>query len=128
MKKIIKHYKIQSPIEKVWDALVNPEVIEKWGAGPNVKMSAEVGQEFRLWNGQIYGENTEVHENSRLVQNWYGGEWKEPSIVTINLQTREPGVTNIELVHINLPDDEVESFEKGWDEFYFGPMKALLEE
>lgn len=59
MKIIKKTYTINAPIEKVWDALVNPSTINKWGGGPS-KMSSAKSFEFELWGGDIYGTNTKV--------------------------------------------------------------------
>ena len=89
-------------------------------------MSESEGAEFKLWGGEVYGENLEVKRNSRLVQSWYGGDWEDAPHVIINLK-EDRGDTVIELIHTNLPINEIESFEKGWDEYYFGPTKKLLE-
>ncbi len=128
MNKILKKYQINAEVEKVWDALTKPEVIERWGAGPNVIMDAKAGGEFKLWNGDIWGENVEVRKNKRLVQKWYGGNWKEASDLVINLKyNKNEKITEVELIHSNLPEGEVENFSKGWDEYYFGAIKELLE-
>lgn len=34
MKAIRQIYEIHAPIEKVWEALVDPRIIAKWGGGP----------------------------------------------------------------------------------------------
>jgi len=47
-----KKYLIRAAPEKVWSALVDPALIERW---------------------------------KRLVQEWYGGDWSEPSVVTFFL-------------------------------------------
>ena len=73
MNKIKKTYTINSPVGAVWKALTDPKEIEKWGGGP-ARMSAKAGSNFSLWGGNIWGKNTEVKENSKLVQDWYGGD------------------------------------------------------
>jgi len=52
MKSIKQTYRIQAPVSMVWQALVDPEVIERWGGGP-VKMDDQVGTRFELWGGDI---------------------------------------------------------------------------
>ena len=126
MSSISKTYEIKAPIEKVWDALTNPETINKWGAGPNVKMSEEVGSEFELWDKTIWGTNTEVIPNKKLVQDWFGGKWDKPSIVTFELSEKD-GITTVELTNTDMPDHEKEDFAKGWDEEYMNPLKKLVE-
>lgn len=125
MAKILKKYVIKVPASKVWLALTRPSYIEKWGGGP-AKMSSREGAEFKLWGGEIYGENIQVVPEKRLVQNWYDGKSDEPSIVTINIKALKTQ-TNIELIHTNIPKEEVKSFRMGWDDYYFGPMAQFLE-
>jgi activator of HSP90 ATPase len=126
MKKTInKVYKISSSVDQVWKALVDSETIDKWGGGPN-KMDSKAGYDFELWNGDIHGKNIEVIENSKLVQEWFGGDWAKPSIVTFTLKKDLMG-TILKLEQTNVPEDEFDDIEQGWDEFYLGPMKAMLE-
>jgi activator of HSP90 ATPase len=129
MKEIKQRYLIKASLSKVWDALTNPKTIEKWGAGPAL-MSEEVGFEFSLWGGEVYGKNLFVEElendGKKLVQEWFGGEWEIPSIVTIILNA-DDHTTEILLEHRGLPQDEVDEFADGWKEYYFIPIKKLLE-
>lgn len=126
MSRIIKqHYVIKAPITKVWQAFVDPKIIEEWGAGP-AKMDSNVGMKFSLWGGDIYGTNTEVVPEKKLVQDWYGGPWSEPSRVTFKL-TPKGESTEIDLTHTTLPDGEEDNFEEGWKDYYLGAIKELLE-
>jgi activator of HSP90 ATPase len=126
MKKTIKKvYKISSPVDRVWQALVDPAVIAEWGGGPS-KMDSNVGKDFELWNGDIYGKNIEVISESKLVQEWFGGDWAKPSIVTFTLK-KDNSDTILELEQFDVPDDEFEDIESGWDDYYIGPMKQMLE-
>ena len=126
MKKTIrKVYKISSTIDQVWQALVDPTVINEWGGGSS-KMDSEVGTEFKLWNGDIYGKNIEVESKSKLVQEWFGGDWAKPSILTFTLKKDKEDVI-LELEQTEVPDEEFEDIDNGWDEYYLGPMKQMLE-
>lgn len=126
MKHIKKIYVINSPVEKVWEALVNPEIIEKWGGGP-AKMKDLLGFKFSLWGGDIHGKNIKVVKNKTLVQEWFSGEWDKPSIATFNLESVGEKKTKLELFHVDVPDTESDSIDDGWDEYYLGPLKNLLE-
>jgi activator of HSP90 ATPase len=126
MSTIIKQtYEIKAPIKEVWRALTDEEIIQEWGGSP-VKMDDKVGTEFEFWGGDIWGKNLEVESGKKLVQEWFGGDWKEPSKVTFVLSEKD-GVTTVELTHENLPDEEVDNFDDGWKEYYMGPIKELLE-
>jgi len=125
MKRIKQVYKINAPVEKVWNALVNPKSIEKWGAGP-AKMRAEEGFEFKLWGGEIFGKNLSVVPNEKLVQEWFSEDWKKPSLVTFTLREAD-GETIVELTHKDIPDEEFKDIEQGWKDYYMLPLKELVE-
>lgn len=125
MKTIKQEYLINSPVEKVWKALVDPKEIEGWGAGP-AKMQGIVGTKFSLWGGDVNGTNTKVVENKILEQDWFGKEWKEPSKVRFTLSD-EHGKTKVELFQENVPDEEASDIDDGWRRYYLGPLKEYLE-
>ena len=125
MKTIRQEYQIKAPVEKVWEALTVPAVIEKWGGGPS-KMVAEELSEFELWGGDIHGKNIEVVENKKLVQDWYSGDWEKPSRAIFTLIPKDDG-TLITLVHENVPDEEEKDIAYGWNRYYLGQIKKLLE-
>ncbi len=124
--KIIKQiYTIKAPVKKVWAALTEPKEIALWGGGP-AKMSERVGANFSLWGGDIWGKNIKVVPEKKLVQEWYGGKWPGPSILTILLSEKK-GITEIKITHNDIPPEEFDDIAEGWDSYYFGPMKEYLE-
>ena len=125
MKSFIKDYDIKVSADKVWDALTKPELIEKWSETKAV-MDDKEGTEFKLWGGDIFGKNIEVKKDQLLKQEWYGDKWDAPSIVTMEL-TQKDGVTHVKLTHENIPDESDDDFSGGWDDYYFGPLKDLVE-
>ncbi|KKU96041.1 MAG: Activator of Hsp90 ATPase 1 family protein [Candidatus Gottesmanbacteria bacterium GW2011_GWA1_48_13] len=122
---IRQSYVIHSAASKVWDALTNSATITKWGAGP-VKMDAKVGTKFKLWGGDIWGKNLKIAPKKQLVQEWYDKRWKKPSQVTISL-SEEHGITYLDMLQENVPDGDRDKINKGWKDFYFGPLKNFLE-
>jgi uncharacterized protein YndB with AHSA1/START domain len=125
MKTIKKTYKIQATIENVWKALIDPEIIDEWGGGPS-EMSSEIGFQFKLWGGDIYGENIEVVPHKKLVQEWISGDWPKPSLVTFTLKSHD-NETILDLEHVYIPDEDISDIDQGWDDYYLGPMKEMLE-
>jgi uncharacterized protein YndB with AHSA1/START domain len=125
MQTIRQNYLINAPVEGVWQALVDPKIIDEWGGG-DAEMNATVGFEFHLWNGDIFGSNLEVTPLKKLVQNWYSGAWEKPSKVIITLKSKDKK-TLLTLLHENYPPEEYEQLDMGWKEFYLGPMKKYLE-
>lgn len=125
MKTIKQKYHIEAPVDKVWKSLIEPAEIDGWGGGPAV-MDDKVGAEFKLWDGDIHGKNIEVTPSKKLVQEWFGGEWDEPSIVTFKLSEKD-GETDLELLQTDVPDAEAKEIEDGWREYYLGPLKEYVE-
>ncbi len=125
MKTIRQSYQIDAPISKVWQALVDPKLIKKW-TGQAAVMDDQVGTKFKLWGGDIYGTNTKVIPEQVLEQDWYAGDWPEPSKLVITL-TLEENSTKVDLIHESIPEDEFDAINKGWKDYYFGPLKLILE-
>lgn len=125
MKSIKQTYLINAPISKVWQAFIDPKIIEQWGGGP-AKMDDKEGSEFSLWGGDIYGTNTRVVKEKLLEQDWYGGKWDAPSKLSFGF-TSKGDKTEVRMVHKDVPGNEAKDIDQGWKDYYLGPLKELLE-
>ena len=125
MRIIQQTYVINASSQNVWQALVDPVIIDKWGGGP-ANMNDKVGTKFTLWGGDIYGKNIKITPNSELVQEWFGGEWEKPSKVIFTLKEKGDK-TEINLLQEDVPDGEAKDIDEGWKKYYLGPLKELLE-
>jgi len=126
MQEIDQTYEIHAPLARVWQAFVDPAIIEQWGGGPAV-MSDHKGDTFRLWGGDIHGTNIDVISGRVLEQNWYSGnDWPSPSRVTFSFDEKD-GVTTVHLLHQDVPAHERAAIAEGWKDYYLGPIKQLLE-
>ena len=121
---ISQQYKINASIKEVWNALTDPKIIIKWSGAP-AKMNSKQGTKFSLWNKDIWGTNSEVIPDKKLVQEWYGGKWDKPSIVVFQLSEKS-SVTTVKLTHNGVPASEVNNFANGWSNYYMGPLKTLI--
>jgi uncharacterized protein YndB with AHSA1/START domain len=126
MTPIRQTYTIKAPVARVWKALTDPKDIEAWGGGP-VKMSARPGSTFSLWGGDIHGKNITVDPPTKLIQEWYGGDWDKPSIATFRLVSLNATTTKLTLLHVDVPADERKNFADGWRDYYLGPLKEYVE-
>ncbi len=124
MKNLKKYYKIKATTEEVYNALTIPFSLELW-TGEKAEMSTTAGEEFSLFNGDISGRNLQFEKDAKIIQEWYFGDQKEPSIVTITLSP-EGSFTKVELLHTNIPDDAFDDIKDGWDESYFGALKEFF--
>ncbi len=131
MKNIKKHYHIKATPEDIYTALTNPLTIEIW-TGATAVMDPVAGTEFSFWDGEITGKNIEMEPGKLIVQEWYfedeeGMPSEHKSIVTIKLHN-DGHSTDVELLHINIPEEAFDNIVDGWDKFYFKPLKELVEE
>ncbi len=126
MKEFKKYITLHAAPEDVYNALVNPVMLELWTGEPAV-MSEEPGSEFSLWEGNIAGKNIEFVRNSKIIQEWYFGEQEEPSLVTIILHPSGKN-TSMEIRHTNIPDESYENMKEGWLVDYIGGLEQLFEE
>ncbi len=125
MTTIRKSYVIDAPPEIVWRALTDAAAMEEWGAGP-AEFDARAGGSFSQWGGSQHGTVTEIVSGDRLVEDWFGGDWPEPSVAVFRLSEHGEG-TLLDLTHTGVPEDEVGDFDAGWDEYYLGPIKEWAE-
>ena len=124
MKSLTKIYEYNSSIEDVWHAFTNPKYIELWDAGP-VEMSDSENSEFKLWGGDIFGTNTKVEKFLKLEQDWFSGNWDEPSKVAFKFEDLKNKI-KVTLNHTNIPDNEFDSINRGWDDYYLGAIEKFL--
>ena len=125
MKQLEQVYEIKAPMQRVWQALVDPHIIEAWGGGP-ATMSDKPGDIFSLWGGDIFGKNITVEAPKLLIQEWSDSNFTEPSKVRFELSGSDDGTT-LRLIQSNIADDRLDDIADGWRDFYLGPLKTFLE-
>lgn len=126
MDRIEQTYLIDASPEQVWQALTDQGMISEWSGAPAV-FTAEPGTQYSLWNGDIGGRIVEVVPQERLVQTWKPTSWTvDDSIVTFTLSPSDGG-TRVDLIHENVDETDYEGTNEGWDIYYLGVIKKMLE-
>ncbi len=126
MPTIEQTYLIRGLPGDVWDALVNPDRIAVW-SGKSADFKPEPGVEYWLWDGDIRGTVLEADTNKRLVQTWKPRNWDiEDSVVIFELVPTEEG-TQVNLTHENVQDWDYDGTAEGWDIYYLGAIKRMIE-
>jgi len=123
-RKIIKVSKILASPREVYEALTNKDTMKIW-SGDDVINENKEGGTFSLWGGSIHGVNTKLSP-SQILQDWKEESWETYSKVAFNISS-EGVATRLELVHEEVPDASYEDIDSGWDNYYFEPIKKLLE-
>ena len=119
-------YDIKAAPEEVWRALTDPQEIREW-SGANGYFIPQPGAMYTLWDGQITGKVLKVEPNVLLSQTWQPIEWtRTDSVVTFMLGRSKAG-TKVVLLHENVEDSDYDGTTEGWDIYYLGAIKKMLE-
>jgi activator of HSP90 ATPase len=115
-----------SPHE-VYEALMDSKKHARFtGAGASI--SREVGGRFTAYGGSLQGENLELVPDAKIVQTWRSDDWPEGhySRATFSLAKVEGG-TRLTFTQTGVPEEFYEDVKQGWIDYYWEPMKRLLE-
>lgn len=96
--------------------------------GGAAEIDPRVGGVYSAWDGYITGVTLALEPNQRIVQSWRTVEFPfdaPDSRLEIVLEAIEGG-TQLTLKHTSLPDDQVDSYQSGWVDNYFEPMKRYF--
>jgi activator of HSP90 ATPase len=126
MKEFKKYTLLHAAPQDVYNALVNPVMLELWTGEPAV-MSEVPGSEFSWYDGSITGKNIEFVKNSKIVQEWDFGDQTEVSVVTLKLHPSGKN-TSLEIRQNNIPDDSFDNISEGWTEEFLSGLEQLFEE
>lgn len=118
---------IHAPIEKVFDAWLDPEMLSKFilpmpgMPQPVVENEPQQGGSFtiimQVGEDKIphTGQYLEVSRPDKLVFSWLSPHSTDGSTVTIDFSERADGSTNVQLRHVKFIDEEARSdHEGGW--------------
>jgi activator of HSP90 ATPase len=96
--------------------------------GSKTKISRKVGGKFSVYGGELAGINLSLVPDKEIVQSWRSSDWPEGhfSRVTFSLQEVKGG-TRLTFRQSGVPADTYEDINQGWRDYYWTPMKALLE-
>ena len=133
------HYKttVNAPVEKVWDALTNPEIVKQYFFGTELITNWEVGSDIVFqgkWEGQKYkdpGKVLEYSHNEKLaysyLSNWSGKEDKPENYLWVCYEVA-PTDNGTELIisQTNYDEERAKHSEQNWASLIDG-MKKIVE-
>jgi len=96
-------------------------------AGGEAKISRRIGGNFNI-GGYIQGTNLELVPDQKIVQAWRYEDWPEGyySKVTFTIK-EENGKTKMTFTQVGIPAQFYEDIKQGWIDYYWTPMKEILE-
>ena len=93
--------------------------------GSHAEIKPEVNGEFFAWEGYISGKTLELTPGKRIRQRWRTSDFpieSPDSILEVLFEPFEEG-TRLTLIHTIIPENQADEYEKGWELYYFQPMK-----
>jgi activator of HSP90 ATPase len=117
----------KSSPQEVYEMLMNSRKHSKF-TGAKANISRKVGGKFSAYGKYIQGINLELVPARRIVQAWRGSDWPKGqySIATFSLK-RIKGGTHLIFTQIGVPGREYKGINEGWRDFYWKPLKEMLE-
>ena len=92
------------------------------------KISRKVGGRFTISDGDIEGKNLELVPGEKIVQDWRYSDWPEGHYSTATfLLEKVDGGTRLTFTQKDVPDDKYDDIKQGWKDYYWKPMKEILE-
>lgn len=115
-----------SPHE-VYQALMDSRKHSKFTGG-KASIGKKKGARFTAYDGYIEGIILDLVADQKIVQSWRGSDWPNGhySEATFSLKQVDDG-TLLELTQTGVPDQFYEDISQGWYDFYWTPMKEMLE-
>lgn len=115
-----------SPHE-VYEALMDSEKHSKITES-EAKISRAVNGKFSVYGGEIEGVNLYLVPDQKIVQSWRYGDWPEGhySKATFSLK-KVPSGTRLTFTQTGVPEEHYEDISQGWRDYYWEPMKQMLE-
>jgi activator of HSP90 ATPase len=115
--------------EEIYNALMDSKKHSLFTGGKAV-IGKKAGDTFSAYDGYITGKNIELIPGKKILQTWKATDdgWPEDHYSTIEFvfkKTKEG--TELQFTHTNIPTTVKANYAQGWDDYYWEPMKAMVE-
>jgi uncharacterized protein YndB with AHSA1/START domain len=96
--------------------------------GGKATVDPKVGGRITAWDDYITGSNEELIPGAKIVQRWRSTDFPvdaADSTVTVTFAP-DPGGALVTIEHTDIPEGQGKSYEEGWVQYYFLPMKTYF--
>ena len=112
---------------EVYEAIMDSRKHSEF-TGSQVSMSRKVGGKFSVYDGDIEGVNLELIPDQKIVQSWRYSDWPEGHYSKATFSLNEVGnVTHLAFTQTEVPEEFYDDIYQGWHDYYWIPMKEMLE-
>ncbi len=113
---------------RVYAALMDSKKHAAFTGAP-AEVDARVGGTTSAYGGMVTGINLDLAKDARIVQAWRPKNLPDGvfTIATYALAADGAG-TKVTFTQTSVPDEAYEHLNKGWEERYWTPLRAYLDE
>jgi uncharacterized protein YndB with AHSA1/START domain len=113
--------------EILFEMYMNPSIHQAI-TGASVDIGDKRGSEFRAFDGALTGTILEVIKPRLIIKSWRSINFtaEDPDSTLILLFTSEGDAGRIELVHLDVPDQDYDGVNQGWEKYYWIPWRKYL--
>ena len=96
--------------------------------GAKAVMSRKVGGRFTAHGSHLRGRNVAIVPKRLIVQAWRATNWKKGDLdsILVLVFSKARGGGRVTMTHVNVPDANAASINRGWRDYYWTPWKAYL--
>ena len=126
-KTIRKSVTFKASPHQVYEALMDSKKHSQFTGG-KASISRKVGGKFSVYDGYAEGTNLELLPDEKIVQTWRADDWPAGhySRVTFAIKGVKDGA-RLTFTHSGVPEEQFEDVSQGWLDYYWAPMKEMLE-
>jgi len=127
MKTIRQSVTLKASPHEVYEALMDSRKHAKV-TGSKARISRKEGGKFTAYDGYIEGINLNIVPDKKIIQSWRGSDWPEGhySRATFSLKKVKNG-THLTFTQSGVPEQYYHDISQGWRDYYWKPMKEMLE-
>ncbi len=112
---------------QVYEALMDSRKHAQFTGG-KASISRQVGGKFSTYDGYAEGVNLELVPDGKIVQTWRASDWPEGHYSRVTFSLKEgAGGTRLTFTQSGVPEEQYEDVSQGWRDYYWAPMKQMLE-
>ena len=114
--------------ESLYDAWLDSREHSAFTGSP-AEIDPTAGGNYTAWDGYISGRTIELEPYRRIVQSWRTTGFPEDATDSRLELIFEPVAegTRLTLIHSEIPENQGEEYEQGWESYYFQPMQAYFQ-
>ena len=127
MKTIRQSVTLKASPHEVYEALIDSRKHARF-TDSKARISRKEGGKFTAYDGYIEGINLNIVPDKKIIQSWRGSDWPEGhySRATFSLKKVKNG-THLTFTQSGVPEQYYHDISQGWRDYYWKPMKEMLE-